>query len=119
VKPLGKGRTQPRRDGEMNDYERAYAGALEARRLAGQIARFDFEPEKLRLADRTFYTPDFRVLLPDGAIEFHEVKGFWQEDARVKIKVAAEHHPYRFVAVVLKKIPKRDGGGWTSTTEEF
>lgn len=36
-------------------------------------------------------------------------------NARVKIKVAAELHPYRFVAVTAR--PKRDGGGWA--VEEF
>lgn len=111
----GRARTGRRRDGEMNKTEAAYAQHLERRRLVDEIDRWDFEPEKLRLADRTFYSPDFRVVLADGSVEFHEVKGFWEDDARVKIKVAAELHPYRFVAVRVK--PKRDGGGWAE--EEF
>ena len=110
---LGKGRIQPKRDGSMNLLEKTYAVHLEGRKQAGEILRYDFEPEKLRLADRTFYEPDFRVQLADGAIEFHEVKGHWEEDARVKIKVAAEQHPYRFCAVTRKK--KNDP--WA--TEEF
>ena len=73
--------------GVMNKTEQRYAFHLAGLRQAGQIARYDFEPVKLRLADRTFYTPDFRVIIPDGTIEFHEVKGFWRDDARVKIKV--------------------------------
>lgn len=113
----GRARTQPRRDGSMNGLELAYSQELERRRIAGEILRWDFEPEKLRLADRTFYTPDFRVILLDGEIEWHEVKGTWVggEHNRVKIKVAAEAHPYRFVAVMARA--KRDGGGWT--TEEL
>ena len=100
----------------MNKTEAAYASHLMARKLVGEIERFDFEPEKFRLADRTYYTPDFRVILmQDGTVEFHEVKGFWEDDARVKIKVAAELHPYRFVAV--KPIAKKHGGGWS--VEEF
>lgn len=83
----------------MNKTERRYADYLETRRLVGEIWRWDFEAVKLRLADSTFYTPDFRVILADGTEEFHEVKGHWEDDARVKIKVAAEQHPYRFVAV--------------------
>jgi hypothetical protein len=83
----------------MNKTERRYANHLEVRRLAGEVARWDFEPVKLRLAVLTFYTPDFRVILADGIEEYHEVKGHWEDDARVKIKVAAEQHPYPFVAV--------------------
>ena len=90
-----------------NKTERAYAQHLEFHRVAGDILRWDFEPEKLRLADLTYYTPDFRVIYPDGTIEFHEVKGFMRDDAMVKIKVAAEQHPYRFVMVRRAK-----GGKW-------
>ena len=65
---------------------------------------------KFRLADNTFYTPDFALMRPDGQIEIHEVKGFWQDDARVKIKVASEMYPFKFIAVQAKA--KKDGGGW-------
>ena len=54
-----------------------------------------------------FYTPDFLVILADGRIELHEVKGHWEDDARVKIKVAAAQKPwFTFVAVKWVK------GGW-------
>lgn len=97
-------------DSDMNRWEQDYANMLEDQRQAGEIRGWEYEPEKLRLAKRTWYTPDFRVVRADGRIEFHEVKGFWRDDARVKIKVAARLHPYRFLAV--QKIPKGDGGGW-------
>ena len=62
------------------------------------------EAVKLRLADKTFYTPDFVVIRADGGIELHEVKGHWEDDARVKIKVAATQHPwFRFLAVKAGK----------------
>lgn len=70
---------------------------------------------KFRLADNTFYTPDFAVMMPDGQIEIHEVKGYWQDDARAKIKIAADMYPFKFIA--LKVRPKKDGGGWS--VEEF
>lgn len=91
------------RPGTMNKTEELYSRILELQRHNGEILRWDFEPEKLRLADKTFYTPDFRVILADSTIEFHEVKGFFRDDARVKIKVAAELHPYVFrVAKCIK-----------------
>lgn len=86
--------------GRMNKTEAAYAELLAARPHVGEILEFKFESLKLRLADRTWYTPDFSIVLPDGGREIHEVKGHWTDDARVKIKVAAELYPYyRFSAV--------------------
>lgn len=96
--------------GVMNKTEAAYAATLEQRRAVGEVAWFKFEGIKLRLANNTFYTPDFFVMLADGALEAHEVKGFWQDDARAKIKIAADLYPLRFVAIRAKS--KKNGGGW-------
>lgn len=101
--------------GAMNKTETAYSGHLEGLRRAGQVAWFMFEAVKLRLADNTFYSPDFAVMRADGAIEMHEVKGHWSDDARVKIKVAASLFPFRFVAI--RALSKKQGGGWE--VEEF
>lgn len=96
------------KQGAMNKTEQAYANYLETLKQIGQIREYWFEPEGLRLADKTFYHPDFRVFRDDGYIEFHEVKGFWRDDAKVKVKVAAkEHWLYKFV--IVKKIK----GGWS------
>lgn len=89
--------------GEMNQYERAYAAVLEKRKLAGEIQEYHFERYKLRLGQACYYTPDFAVVRADGVLEFHEVKGFWEEDARVKIKAAADQYPHVFVAVTRPK----------------
>jgi hypothetical protein len=89
--------------GDMNRSEAKYAAELELRRQAGEVAWFKFEGVKLRLADGCFYSPDFAVMLSDGTLEMHEVKGFWQDDARVKVKVAASLYPFRFVALTHKR----------------
>lgn len=96
--------------GAMNKTEQAYAAHLQAELQAGRVAWFKFEGLKFRLADNTFYTPDFAVMLADGQMQAHEVKGFWQDDARVKIKVAAGLFPFQFLAVTAQA--KRSGGGW-------
>ena len=96
--------------GQMNKTEQAYDAHLAALQHAGQIQWRKFEGLKLRLADNTFYTPDFAVMAADGVIECHEVKGHWQDDARAKIKVAADLYPFRFIAV--KARTKKYGGGW-------
>jgi len=99
-----KASTTRRVAGTMNKTEQAYAALLEQRKLAGEIHHYQFEAINLKLAKLTSYLPDFFVILSNGEIEFHEVKGFWQGTGRVKIKVAAENHPwFRFVAVQYKK----------------
>lgn len=88
----------------MNKTEQAYANYLEKKKLAGEIDHYDFEPFKLRLAHRTFYEFDFLVITKNGSIQIHEVKGHWEDDARVKFKVAAEKHWYfQFIAVQNKQ----------------
>lgn len=101
--------------GQMNKFEQAYAAYLGQLQAVGGILWHKFEGMKFRLADNTFYTPDFMVMKPDGQLEAHEVKGFWQDDAKVKIKVASDMYPVRFLAI--KARAKRDGGGWEM--EEF
>lgn len=101
--------------GEMNKTEAAYFAHLGNLQHAGEILWFKFEGVKLRLADNTFYTCDFAVLAADSAMEMHEVKGFWQDDARVKIKVAASLYPFRFKAFTPRA--KKHGGGYN--VEQF
>ncbi len=96
--------------GAMNKTEAAYGQHLELLKRAGEVLWYRFEGLKLRLADGTFYTPDYFVMVAGGQLECHEVKGFWQDDARVKIKVAADLYPLRFIAVRAQS--KKDGGGW-------
>lgn len=109
LKALGRLKT-----GAMNKTEQSYSLYLENLKSAGEIAWYKFEGVKLRLADNTFYTPDFAVMGMNGSIEMHEVKGFWQDDARVKIKVAADLYPFRFIAATVKA--KKLGGGWQFET---
>lgn len=106
--------------GQMNGLERAYADVLNQNRDDGLIREFHYEKVTLVIAQPptalpSRYTPDFMVVNADGEVEFHETKGFMRDDARVKLKCAAEQYPFKFVLVT--KRPKRDGGGFTY--EEF
>lgn len=94
----------------MNKTELAYSEYLKSKVFAGEVLWWRFEGMKFRLADNTFYTPDFAVLLSNNELQCHEVKGFWQDDARVKIKVATDLYPIKFIAV--KARAKKHGGGW-------
>ena len=104
--PAKAKRPAPRHEpGKMNPSEEAYSHQLEARKAAGEIIRWAFEPVKFVLAERTTYTPDFMVVTANQ-IEFHEFKGFWRDDARVKIKVAAALFP-EFLFVAVQKVKKQ------------
>lgn len=96
--------------GQMNKTEAAYDKHLALLQHAGEIQWRKFEGLKLRLADNTFYTPDFAVMAADGVMECHEVKGVWMDDARAKIKIAADMYPFRFFGIKVKA--KKAGGGW-------
>jgi len=104
--------------GELNKTEEAYRAHLEARRLAGEVVWYLFEPFRLTLAPKTTYAPDFLVQLASGHLEVHEVKGVWMDDARVKIKVAARLLPvFKFIAV--KKVDNGKGRDPSWSVEEF
>jgi hypothetical protein len=57
----------------------------------------------LKLADDCRYTPDFFFLTQDGKLHAHETKGFFREDAKVKIRVAARLFPFISFTVVTKE----------------
>lgn len=102
--------------GTMNKTERAYDGLLQTLHACGDVSWWKFEGVKLRLADNTFFTVDFFVMRSSGQLECHEVKGgFWTDDSRVKIKVAASLYPFKFIAA--QPLAKANGGGWK--IEEF
>ena len=96
---LVQGRKSSPREG-MNEIEEAYATILSAWQAAGIVHAWRFEAVTLRLAADLRYTPDFWVVLDDGTVCCDEVKGFWQPQARIKIKAAARLFPwFRFRGV--------------------
>ena len=95
--PLGR-RVPPVLDPEtrMNKTEARYAAHLEALLQAGEIVAYRFEALKFRLAKRTFLKTDFLVV-KWTRMEVYDVKadsGHWEDDARVKMKVAAALYPW-------------------------
>lgn len=99
------------KSGQMNKTEAEYAQFLEAQKQGGKIKAYWFESYTLKLAQDTRYTPDFMVMTNEGVMQFHEVKGYWTDDAKVKVKVASDKFPHQFV--IVKKLSKKDGGGFS------
>jgi len=100
---------QTKRPGVMNKLEEAYSWVLEADRRAGLLTWYAYEAITLRIAHDCRYTPDFAVRTAGGQLEFHEVKGYMRDDARVKLKVAAATFPFKFLLV------RKSGQGWEIT----
>jgi hypothetical protein len=99
--------------GEMNKTEAAYDRYLSALKLSGEILWHEFEAITLKLGFDTRLTVDFTVLMPDGTFEFHDTKGhekIIEEDAKVKMRIAATKFPFPFFYVF--PIPEKQGGGW-------
>lgn len=103
-KHFGRG-TRPRA-GEMNKLESSYAQYLFSLKIAGEIIDYWYEPFSMQLSKGCFYRPDFLVMYADLELQIHETKGHWEDDALVKIKVAAEKFPFRFKAI------KKTKQGW-------
>lgn len=109
--PLPKVRARARpKPGEMNKTEQAYANYLEVLRAGGEILWWKYEGMNLRLAPRTYLRIDFNVVLADGTLSMQDVKGFVEDDALVKLKVAAELFPFQFLIV---KAANRQMTQWT------
>lgn len=84
----------------MSKLERRFRDTvLEPAYVRHDIGNYWREPAKLRLAGRTYYTPDFMVIDRPGEhgipprFVMCEVKGFMRDDAAVKLKVAAAAYP--------------------------
>lgn len=125
-KTRGKAKNR-KKPGEMNKNESAAALYLATLKNAGTILEFWFEAVTFKLADDVRYTPDFKILLPDGCIRFADVKSarrvkdpatkewtgayraFEEDDAKAKIRIAARLHPEEFFLLYLD----RDSGQWT------
>ena len=72
---FAKGRTHRHVPGVMNKTEARYHAYLSLLHHAGKILQFGFEEFTLKLAKDLRYTPDFWVQMPNGEIQFVEVKG--------------------------------------------
>jgi len=104
--------------GRMTKAEAAFRDRLTVDVNRGIIQWFRFEALKLRLADRTWYTPDFVVMDEACILNCFEIKEIWakdgkphwEDDARVKFKVVAEQYPIlQFTAAAWN----RSTGQWT------
>lgn len=94
---------------KLNKTERSFLDLLREREQRGIIEQIGVQDMTLKLADDCRYTPDFRAVV-DRRLTFYETKGFFRDDAKVKLKVAARQFRWaRFVLVTKEK------QGWIET----
>jgi hypothetical protein len=86
-------RAPKRADGYASRLEARYAEHLTALVRAGEIAEWWYDTLTVKLAPNTHHKPDFLVQHADGTLAWHEVKGFWRDDALVKSKITAAMLP--------------------------
>lgn len=78
-------------------WEANYARYLQFLKEKAQVVAWEHEPETfwfeaIKRGCRS-YLPDFRVTLPGGVIEYHEVKGWMDSRSKTKIKRMEKYHP--------------------------
>jgi hypothetical protein len=108
-----RGRLGSTPKGVMNRTEAKFAERLFSLRAAGEILGYHYEALKFCIVPgatgkrvAVHYTPDFLVLRADLELELIDVKGGggWEDDAKIKIKTAAERFPeFHWVGYTLTK----------------
>ena len=64
--------------------------------LHGEIKEWFFEPDTFEFPVKRgsrFYTPDFKVVDKNGAVEYHEIKGWMDQRSATKIKRMRKYYP--------------------------
>jgi hypothetical protein len=100
---------------QMNRLESEYAGHLATLKAAGEIYDWKFHAITLKIADPpnakcATWSPDFAVWTNDMVLQFHDTKGWMEDHAQVRIKVAASQFPHP--VFIVTKQAKKDGGGF-------
>lgn len=88
-------------------WEASYAAHLDHLKQLGVVRDWAYEPDTLVCAGGTKYTPDFRVRFPGTRDdEYHEVKGFFRPQDRVRVREALAVSPLDVILV------SRKDGSW-------
>lgn len=83
-------------------WEANYARYLNFLIKAGEIEKWDYEQEEFKFPvtrGNMYYKCDFRVFYSDRT-EYHEVKGYMDNDSRVKLKRMAKYYPEIKIKVI-------------------
>ena len=89
-------------------WEANYARYLEFLKQHGHIEAWEHEPQRFQFGGikrgTRDYLPDFRVTVPGGSIEYHEVKGWMTPKSKTQLKRMKKYHPE--VIMILIDAPR-------------
>jgi len=89
-----------------SSWEANYARVLNLRVSNGDIARWEYEPDRFEFPIKRgtrSYTPDFKVWLLDGTYEYHEVKGWMDPKSKTRLKRMAKYYPNETLILIGAK----------------
>lgn len=124
-----------RREDLSNRYFRSAWEANYARYLnwlvaMRQIARWEYEVDTFEFTSikrgQRFYTPDFKITNLNGSIEYHEIKGWMDDNSRVKLDRMRRYYPSVKVVLIDKegyyaiaKTARHLVNNWETATEKI
>jgi hypothetical protein len=87
-----------------SSWEANYARFLNTLIARGDVVSWEYEPktfvfESIKRGTRA-YTPDFKIALPGGTHEWHEVKGWMDQPSRTRLSRMAKFFPDEKVIVI-------------------
>jgi hypothetical protein len=88
-------------------WEANYARYLNWQIKNGLIQGWEYEPETFEFVGikrgSRFYTPDFKVLLNSGEVEYHEIKGWMDNRSKTKLRRMTKYHPTIKIVLIGEK----------------
>jgi len=89
-----------------SSWEANYARYLNWLIQQGEIELWEYEVDTFKFPVKKgnmSYLPDFKITNPNGTIEYHEVKGYMDDDSRVKLNRMAKYFPDVKVVLIDKE----------------
>jgi hypothetical protein len=91
-----------------SSWEANYARYLNWLISVGEVTSWEFECRTFLFEGQTrgviSYTPDFRVVMPDGSVQWHEVKGWMDDKSKSRLKKMAKFYPDETVVLIDSKV---------------
>lgn len=77
-------------------WEANFALYLNFLQQQGKIEKWEYEPDTFGFPIKRgsrFYTPDFKVFLKGGYVEYYEIKGYMDQRSATKLKRMKKYYP--------------------------
>lgn len=86
-----------------SEWEYVYALFLEKCANDKKITKWEYEPKTFVFKNGLTYLPDFRITKTDGVVEYHEIKGWFDERSKKKISLMKKEYKNVILKVIDEK----------------